>query len=113
MKRISFIVLWVFVFAFGTGIGFLLISIGLYTAGFESCSDFLMKKLLIVAIYVMPVTALLLGLLGRLPGTKEKKPSQTSVKSAFADFKVRLAFLPLIGFLFTPDEAGNDKRDDV
>jgi hypothetical protein len=90
----------------------LLIAIGLDMAGFESCSDFLMEQPLRVGLYAMPIAGLILGLLGHLPGTKEKKPSQASAKSAFVDLRIRLAFMPLIGHWFAPDKAGNDKRDD-
>jgi hypothetical protein len=115
MKRIFFMVLWFFTFAFATGIGLLLIAIGLDFAGFESWGDFLMQKTLGIALGVMPFIGLILGWLGYLPGTKEKKPRQslTSItKTTFADLKVRLAFIPLIGHWFAPNEEGNDKRDD-
>jgi multisubunit Na+/H+ antiporter MnhG subunit len=196
MKRIIFIVIWVFIFAFAAGIASVIIGVGLYMAGLESWSDFFEKNLLMFVICAAPITGLILGMLGKLPGTKEQKGVQASpkgephwttkwiqylilriglfflfalvtfpvaliaiwvvdnynanyesiliipvlayyfgllwfsnktakyiafdkhgliraTKSAFVDLKIRLAFMPLIGNWFAPDEKGDDKSDDA
>jgi len=112
MKRIIYIVLWVFIFTFLAGVASVIIDVGLYIAGLKSWSDFFEENLLRYVIYAAPITGLILGLLGNLPGTKEQKPDQASTKSAFVDLRIRLAFMPLIGHWFAPDEKGSDKRDD-
>ena len=73
MKRILFIVFWVFVFAFMAGVASIIFAIGFDMAGLESWSDFLMNQLLGFIIVAAPITGLILGLFGYLPGTKEQK----------------------------------------
>jgi len=81
MKRIFFIVLWVFVLFFTAEIASIICAIGLDAARLKSWSDFLMDKLLRFILYAAPIIAVILGLFGHLPGTKEPKSIQLGTKT--------------------------------
>jgi hypothetical protein len=112
MERILFIVIWFFTFAFLAGIISILLAVGFSIAGLDSWSDFLMDKLLRFIIPAAPITGLILGLLGYLPGTKEQKVFLPTTKndSHWATKVVQYVILRIGLNVYFPSELFLDNR---
>ena len=105
MKRILFVVFWVFAFAFTATTALLLCGFALIFVGLDLWVDFLEKYFLWFMIVGAPTVGLILGLYGFLPGTKGNK---STMRTDLVDLRIRLAFLPLIGRWFAPKSEVKD-----